>query len=75
MATDVWKPALARPKTRGKDRIEFRLIYAASYAAYLALALIERASPLYWWRGGPRKSAFREAREAASNSVPYAFMG
>lgn len=58
---------------------EFRLIYAASFAFFLAAGIVARALPSHWRpkpvgaAGG--KSVFGEAKAAASIVVPLAFMG
>jgi hypothetical protein len=64
-----------RPK-RGQS-VEFGLIYAISFIVLLAAVVVRRSVGLVTWRkrNGPDVSIFKEARESAGATVPYAFMG
>lgn len=64
-------------KAKRKDAWEFRLIFLLSFCAFFVAALLERLTPQHWRAGktNSRKSIFRQAKEAASTSIPYAFMG
>jgi hypothetical protein len=66
-----------RSRSRRRQSIEFRLIYAVSFVILLATVLVERLFRLVTWRApsGPSKSILQETREAAGATVPYAFMG
>ena len=69
----------APSRTRRVEAGEFRLIFLASFAIFLMVAVIERVLPSSWRShalghdGG--KSIFGEARSAAHTFVPFAFMG
>lgn len=63
---------------QGGQRLAFHLIFALSYLVYLLVAVAELLLPRSWraFRAGEgRKSVFGTAREAASISTGFAFMG
>lgn len=65
-------------RTRSKETWEFRLIFAVCFLMFLIGACFARLLPRRNRAGaahplGP-KSIFGEAKLAASNSVPFAFM-
>lgn len=59
-----------------QERIQFRVILAATYPFFLAAAVLQRAgtsaekAPL-----GGRRSVFGEAKAMAVSAIPFAFMG
>ncbi len=63
---------------RTRDARAFRLLYAAIFTIFLAVALVARLLPRTWdpieRRPGGRRSVVAEARYAASVAVGYAFM-
>ena len=65
-------------RLRKEEAIEFRLFYAVSFTVFLLAATIARCLPREW-RPYPlgqedHKSIFGEARAAANEIVPFAFM-
>jgi hypothetical protein len=66
---------MARP--RKQEATEFRLIFVASFAIFLMVAIVERFLPSQWRQLGAdgNKSIIGEARAAARTFVPFAFMG
>jgi hypothetical protein len=66
-----------RSRNKGKGAWQFRLILAASYPIFLSATVAKRLSPqrLMQRSVAPSKNVFAEARELASNTLPYAFMG
>ena len=73
------RQARAGAKPNRHETIEFRLIFAATFAIFLLTSVLERALPHKWaGRAGgeeTRKSVIEQAREAAHISAGYAFMG
>lgn len=63
----------AAQKAKRTDTIEFRLIFSAAFVVFLLTAALERTLPHKW--GASQKSVVEQAREAASISAGYAFMG
>lgn len=66
-------------KSRHKDKVEYRLIFAAAFLVFLLASAIERLSPSRWSERADaaqaRKSVVAQAKESASIAVGYAFMG
>jgi len=60
---------------RGEER-DFRLIFMASFLLFLCAALAARLMPRTWRPAGMsgRRSVLEEARAAANNAIPFAFM-
>lgn len=69
----------SRLESRARDRAEYKMIFAMSFAFFLVLTALARLISLVQvpFRGPlrPRKSIVAEAREAADSVLPYAFMG
>ena len=63
---------------RKGETLEFHLIYAICFGLCLVAACASRLAPWRLWSSAPdgesHKSIFMEAKLAASNSVPFAFM-
>lgn len=63
---------------RAADERQYRLLYAATFAIFLLVALIIRLLPRTWdpleREPGARRSILGDARTAASTTVGYAFM-
>lgn len=70
------KPVERLKKT---ETVEYKLIFAAAFTVFFVAATLEKLSPLKWITSSEgesaRKSIFASAREAASISAGYAFMG
>lgn len=70
---------MAHLRRRKADHREFRLIFAATFALFLILALIGRLMPRdrrpLGAAAGPARSVWGEARAAAYATIPFAFMG
>lgn len=69
-------------RTTRSDRtnrsIEYRALYVLGFTVFLGLAVLRRALPfdrLFSSAPRQRMSIWREAREATSATIPYAFMG
>lgn len=64
-------------KQKKKVTWEYRLIFLLSFCLFLVAAIVERMMPHKWMgqTAKSHKSVFVEAKEAASTSVPFAFMG
>lgn len=64
---------------RAAEGREFRAIYWAAFAVFLAAALVGRVLPRKWrlFQSGDMagRSVFQEARAAAGAFVPFAMMG
>jgi hypothetical protein len=64
---------------RKTDNIEYRTIFAGAFMVFFVAAVFERALPSKWVNvhGNPavRKPLVEQAKEAASISAGYAFMG
>lgn len=77
MAPAVRRPGRDAPARRA-DALEFRLLYAALFPAFLAIETVSRLSPR---RAAPGVSAMKtgsvweEAKAATCRAVPLAFMG
>lgn len=73
------QPARSNDKSRHKDRVEYRLIFAAAFLVFLLASAIERLAPSRWSEKAaataPRKTVVAQAKESASIAVGYAFMG
>jgi hypothetical protein len=67
----------SRDQARRNQRVEFGIIYAVSFPVFLAAVIFKRLFDFVTWRkrDEPAASIFKEAREAAGSTVPYAFMG
>jgi hypothetical protein len=63
---------------RHGDAIEYRAIYVVAFAFFLMAATAHRLIPARWRPNldpsGHSRSIITEARVAAANSVPFAFM-
>ena len=77
--TDISHAAdVSRRRHHRGERLEFRLLLAATYPLFLAAALAQRAGGLAAGSAparGRRPSVFAEAYETAAASLAYAFMG
>jgi len=64
---------------RARNSIEFRVIFATTFAVFLVGALVSRLLPWHWQVGraetARRISVIAEAKAAANVFVPIAFMG
>ncbi|WP_416900187.1 MAG: hypothetical protein ACMVY4_10980 [Minwuia sp.] len=67
-----------RPQRRQSEKIEYRLLYAATFSVCLIGATASRLAPggrqAYAPADGRRRSVFGDARAAADRIVPFAFM-
>ncbi len=61
------------------ETLEFRLIFAVTFAVFLFAGVIEAMLPFRWSRQNaqrnPHKSIFERAAEGARTCATYAFMG
>lgn len=78
-AVPMASSSAASSRPRRAEAGEFRLLFVASFAIFLLVAVVERVLPSSWRAHafGPDsgKSIFGEARAAARTFVPFAFMG
>jgi hypothetical protein len=62
-----------------KDSLGFTMIYAATFAIFFAVAIIDRLVPVRWFLGAAKSenymAIFAEAKSAAATYTPFAFMG
>lgn len=68
----------ASGKDKRRDRLEYRLIFAAAFFVFFVTAAFERVLPTHWAGragDGERKSVFAQAWASADISAAYAFMG
>jgi hypothetical protein len=69
----------SQSRFRKEEALEFRLLYAVSFALFLVAAVIARLVPWHWRPFVRRQSGglsiIGEARAAASTCIPFAFMG
>ncbi len=73
MAAQLDRSQFAPPRAR----LEFRLIFTATFLVFLAAAVVARCLPWRWLpftQDRPR-SLIDEARAAANTFIPFAFMG
>jgi hypothetical protein len=64
------------PRERQQEALEYRLVYLAGFAVFLAVAVATRLLP--GRQRHPqrrRRSIVGEARAAADTFIPFAFMG
>lgn len=60
------------------EGVAYRLIYATSFAVFLAVGAVQRLMPWQWHlpqRAAARRSLVDEAARAAGTITPFAFMG
>jgi hypothetical protein len=66
-------------RNRKTDNIEYRVIFAGAFAVFFVAAVFERALPTKWatahGNAAVKKPIVEQAKEAASISAGYAFMG
>jgi hypothetical protein len=66
-------------RNRKTDNVEYRLIFAGAFVVFFVAAVFERALPSKWAtvHGNPaiKKPLVDQAKEQASISAGYAFMG
>jgi hypothetical protein len=63
-----------RDKRVRRESVEFRIIFAVTFAVFLAAGIIERLLP--WnWLTRRQASVFQQAWESAGTCTTYAFMG
>jgi hypothetical protein len=76
MAHTLTSSGSRRRQRRGRS-VEFGFIYAISFAVLLVAVVVRRLLSVVLWRKrqSPAVSIFKEAREAAGATVPYAFLG
>ncbi len=76
-AADLAKRSPTR--NRKTDNIEYRLIFAIAFSVFFVAGVFERALPSRWstvhGSAAIKKPLVDEAKEAASISAGYAFMG
>jgi hypothetical protein len=61
---------------RQQEALEYRLVYLAGFAVFLAVAVATRLLPAGRRRSpGRDRSIVGEARAAANTFIPFAFMG
>lgn len=69
----------SRLETRAREKAEYKMIFALSFAFFLVGSAIARALGLlklpFVSRQKRNKSIVQEARDAANSVLPYAFMG
>ena len=62
-----------------KDSWGFSMIFAATFAIFFAVAIIDRLLPIRWILGAAKSenymAIFAEAKMAAATYTPFAFMG
>lgn len=76
MAVTIDSGTRSPSKFKRTESVEFRLIFAASFAIFLVAALVERLLPHRWLnRTVARKPVLEQAKEAANTCAAYAFMG
>jgi hypothetical protein len=79
MALALSKHSTSHVKRGGKRSIEFRIIFAVSFAFFLLAAVVERLLPWKWLALRPERkrqqTIFEQAWEAAGTCTTYAFMG
>jgi hypothetical protein len=67
------------PRERQQEALEYRLVYLAGFAVFLAVAVATRLLPGRQRQRHPqqarRRSIVGEARAAADTFIPFAFMG
>ena len=64
-------------RLRKEEAVEFRLFYAVSFGIFLVAAMLARILPREWRPyplGRAGRSILGEARTAANEIVPFAFM-
>jgi hypothetical protein len=61
-----------------RDSVDFNIIYGVAFVFFLIAAVVHRVIPKRWRPNfdptGQARSVIAEARIAASNSIPFAFM-
>ena len=65
-------PAIAE---RGWDSLQFRAIFALSFAIYIVIAILARMMPTYWRGDTPHRSIFADACAGAGTTAQMAFAG
>ena len=75
MSVDVHDRRVGSPV---RDALDFNILYAIAFAFFLIAAIAHRIIPKRWRPNldpaGKSHSVIAEARIAASNSIPFAFM-
>ncbi|MGB7206347.1 MAG: hypothetical protein WBD37_12810 [Anderseniella sp.] len=75
MSVDVHE---RRVSGSGRDSVEFNIIFSVAFVFFLVAAMAHRIIPKRWRPNldpsGQARSVIAEARIAASNSIPFAFM-
>jgi hypothetical protein len=76
--TDHTAPRSRKDAAR-KDSLGFTLIYAATFAIFFVVAVVDRLVPVRWILGAAKSenymAVFTEAKMAAATYTPFAFMG
>lgn len=79
MAMTYTRQRKSRLESRARDRAEYKMIFAVSFAFFIVLSALARVVGLiqlpFIGSRRPRKSLVEEARESANSVLPYAFMG
>ncbi len=60
---------------RDWDGVQFKTIFALSFAIYLPIALMARLFPAYWRADVPHRSIFADAVAGAGTTAQLAFWG
>ncbi|MCX8254894.1 protein of unknown function [Beijerinckiaceae bacterium RH AL1] len=60
---------------RDWDGVQFKTIYALSFAIYLPIAMMARLFPAYWRSETPHRSVLADACAGAGTTAQLAFWG
>ena len=60
---------------RDWDNVQFKTIFALSFAVYLPMALLARLAPAHWRSGAPHRSILADACAGAGTTAQMAFFG
>lgn len=73
----VRRLAVSGPAVAGRDRdsLQFKTIFALSFAVYLPIAILARLAPGYWRSGAPHRSILADACTGAGTTAQMAFAG
>ena len=77
MSASMTARHLAAPASHARDwdGLQFKTIFALSFAIYLPIALAARLFPAYWRSDAPHRSVFADALAGAGTTAQLAFWG
>ena len=77
MAAHMTARRLATPAglARDWDSLQFKTIFALSFAIYLPIAIAARLFPAFWRSDAPHRSIFADALAGAGTTAQLAFWG